>query len=106
MVGILKAVGSTNTTIQKIFLFHATYITIIGVATGLFFGVGLCMLQSAFGFIKLDESAYYVSVAPIKIIWWQVWAVCLGTVVVCFVSLILPTLLVKNISPVKAIQFR
>lgn len=106
MVGILKAVGSPDATIQQIFLIHATYITITGVALGLLFGVGLCILQSSTGFIKLDESAYYVSVAPVKIIWWQVWAVCAGTVVVCFASLILPTFIVKKISPVKAIQFR
>jgi lipoprotein-releasing system permease protein len=34
MVGILKAIGSTDVTIQKIFLFHATYITMVGVGLG------------------------------------------------------------------------
>jgi lipoprotein-releasing system permease protein len=106
MVGILKAVGSNNITIQSIFLFHATYITVIGVGFGLLIGVGLCLLQQYTGFIHLDETAYYVSSAPIKIIWWQVLAVCAGTVLVCFISLIIPTLLVRNIQPVKAIQFR
>ena len=106
MVGILKAVGSKDATIQQIFLIHATYITIIGVAAGFFFGVGICLLQQFTGFITLNETAYYVSVAPVKIIWWQVAAVCAGTVVVCFLSLILPTLLVKSVQPVKAIQFR
>jgi lipoprotein-releasing system permease protein len=106
MVGILKAVGSGNSTIQKIFLIHATYITLIGVGAGCLFGVGICLLQQSTGFITLDESAYYVSTAPVKIIWWQVVAVCSGTVLVCFLSLILPTLLVRSVQPVKAIQFR
>lgn len=106
MVGILKAVGSSNITIQSIFLFHATYITIIGVSFGLLVGVGLCLLQQYTGFIHLDEAAYYVSSAPVKIIWWQVLAICVGTVIVCFISLIIPTLLVRNIQPVKAIEFR
>jgi lipoprotein-releasing system permease protein len=106
MVGILKAVGSNNITIQAIFLFHATYITVVGVGIGLVAGIGLCLLQQYTGFIRLDEAAYYVSSAPVKIIWWQVIAVCAGTVMVCFVSLIIPTLLVRNIQPVKAIQFR
>jgi lipoprotein-releasing system permease protein len=106
MVGILKAIGSTDITIQKIFLFHATYITLIGVTVGFIVGVGLCLLQQHFKFITLNEAAYYVSTAPIQIIWWQVWAVCAGTVVVCFISLILPTLLVRSVQPVKAIQFR
>lgn len=106
MVGILKAIGSTDATIQKIFLFNATYITLVGAGAGFLFGVGLCLLQQHTGFITLNESAYYVSVAPVKLIWWQVFAVCAGTVVVCFLSLILPTLLVKSVQPVKAIQFR
>ncbi len=106
MVGILKAIGSSDGTIQKIFLFNATYITVIGVVSGLFFGLGLCLLQQATGFIKLDETAYYVSTAPIKLIWWQIVFVCLGTIIVCFLSLILPTLLVRTVKPVKAIQFR
>ena len=106
MVGILKAIGSRNTTIQKIFLLHATYITVIGVTAGLFFGVGLCLLQLFTGFIKLDETAYYVSTAPVKIIWWQIGVICAGTILVCFLSLILPTLLVRVVKPVKAIQFR
>jgi lipoprotein-releasing system permease protein len=106
MVGILKAIGSSDITIQKIFLFNATYITIIGVGVGFIAGVGLCLLQQLTGFISLNESAYYVSTAPIKIIWWQVWAVCGGTIVVCFLSLILPTLIIRNVQPVKAIQFR
>ena len=106
MVGILKAIGSSDWTIQKVFLFHASYITLIGVGAGLLFGVGICYLQQATGFIKLDESAYYVSSAPVHIIWWQVVAVCAGTVLVCFLSLLLPTLLVRTIQPVRAIQFR
>ncbi len=106
MVGILKAIGSTNWTIQKIFLYHASYITLIGVGAGLIVGVGLCLLQQQTGFIKLDESAYYVASAPVYIIWWQVLAVCIGTMIVCFLSLIIPTLIVRSIQPVKAIQFR
>ena len=106
MVGILKAIGSSDAAIQKIFLFNATYITLIGAGAGFLVGVGLCLLQQHTGFITLNESAYYVSVAPVKLIWWQVAAVCAGTVVVCFLSLILPTLLVKSVQPVKAIQFR
>ena len=106
MVGILKAIGSDDVTIQKIFLFNATYITLIGAGAGFIFGVGICILQQHTGFITLNESAYYVSVAPVKLIWWQVAVVCTGTVVVCFLSLILPTLLVKSLQPVKAIQFR
>ncbi len=106
MIGILKAIGSTDWMIQKIFLFHASIISAAGVGLGLVIGLGLCFLQQATGFIQLDETAYYVSTAPVHIIWWQVVLVCLATLVVCFLSLIIPTLIVRSIRPVRAIQFR
>jgi lipoprotein-releasing system permease protein len=106
MVGILKALGAQDGLIQKIFLYHASVITFAGIGIGFAGGVGICLLQQYTGFIKLDESSYYVSVAPVYIIWWQVAAVCIATALVCYLSLILPTWLIKKINPVKAIQFR
>jgi len=106
MIGILKATGAGDWIIRKIFLYHASFITLAGISIGLIAGIGLCFLQQQFGIIRLDESNYYVSVAPVEIIWWQVALICLVTSIVCFISLIIPTLLVKNINPVKAIQFR
>jgi lipoprotein-releasing system permease protein len=106
MIGILKAIGATNTTIQEIFLYYASFISLAGIGLGLVIGVGLCLLQQTTHFIHMDEALYYVPYAPIHIIWWQVAMVCLVAAVVCFLSLIIPTLIVKNIKPVKAIQFR
>jgi len=106
MIGILKAIGATNTTIQEIFLYYASFISLAGIGTGLVVGVGLCLLQQATHIIHMDETLYYVAYAPIHIIWWQVAAVCVVAAVVCFLALIIPTLIVKNIKPVKAIQFR
>jgi lipoprotein-releasing system permease protein len=106
MIGLLKAMGATSWTIQKIFIVYASFITLAGVGFGLIIGVGICLLQQAAGFITLDEASYYITVAPIKIIWWQVAAVCAGTSVVCFISLFLPTLLIPKVSPVKAIEFK
>jgi lipoprotein-releasing system permease protein len=106
MIGLLKAMGATSWTIQKIFIVYASFITLAGVGFGLIIGVGICLLQEATGFITLDEASYYITVAPIKIIWWQVAAVCAGTSIVCFISLFLPTLLIPKVSPVKAIEFK
>ena len=106
MIGLLKSMGATNWTIQKIFIVYASFITLAGVGFGLIIGVGICLLQQATGFITLDEASYYITVAPIKMIWWQVAAVCAGTSVVCFISLFLPTLLIPKVNPVKAIEFK
>jgi lipoprotein-releasing system permease protein len=106
MVGILKAVGSSDWSIQKIFLYHATIISAKGIGFGLLFGIGIALLQQYTGLIKLDEAAYYVSTVQVDIIWWQVIIVCVGAFIVCFISLLLPTIFVRTVQPVKAIQFR
>ena len=106
MIGILKSLGATDWTVQKIFLRHSVLITISGILIGAAVALGLLWLQQATGFIKLKEEAYYMSTAAVEIVWWQVAAICLGTLVVCFLVLTIPTLLVKKIQPVKAIQFR
>jgi len=106
MVGILKSLGAADWTVQKIFLRHSLIITITGILVGAAFGLGLLYLQQATGFIKLQEEAYYMSTAAVKIVWWQIGLICLGTLIVCFAVLLIPTLIVKRIQPVKAIQFR
>jgi lipoprotein-releasing system permease protein len=106
MIGILKSLGATDWTVQKIFLRHSALITITGIVVGAILGLGLLWLQQTTGFIKLKEEAYYMSTAAVKIVWWQIGVICTGTLVVCFLVLMLPSVLARKIQPVKAIQFR
>jgi lipoprotein-releasing system permease protein len=105
MIGVLKALGSSDWRIQWIFMLQGGYITVLGVIWGMIAGLGLSYLQKKTGFIKLNEESYYMSVAPVHFIWWQVIAVAIGTFLICFLILLIPSVISRRISPAKAIQF-
>lgn len=105
MIGVLKALGSSDWNIQQIFMQQGAFITLTGVLLGLAVGLGLSFLQLKTGFITLNEEAYYMKVAPVHLIWWQIGAVTVGTFIVCFLILLIPSWISRRISPTKAIQF-
>jgi len=105
MIGVLKALGATNWTVQKIFLHHSVIITIVGIIGGTLFALGLLWLQQTTGFVRLPEDAYYMDRASVKILWWQVVAVGIGTLVVSLLVLLIPSFIVRRVQPIKAIRF-
>lgn len=105
MIGVLKALGARNNTVQQIFLYHGTFITFFGLLLGNVIGLGICWLQQRYGFIPLPEEAYWISKAVADVVWWHVVLVDAGTFLVCFLVLLIPTIIVKKIRPVKAIRF-
>ena len=105
MIGILKALGMPNWNVRKVFLYNALNLIIKGLVIGNIVGIGLCLLQLQFGFLKLPEESYYVSEVPIKLNLYSIIILNIGTLIVCFLMLILPSYVITKISPVKAIRF-
>jgi len=105
MIGLLKAMGATDWLVQRIFLRYGLLITVRGVIIGTILALALLWIQEKTGFITLDESAYFMDKANVKIIPWHVLVIAAGTVLVSMLILLIPTWLVKRISPVQAIRF-
>ena len=105
MIGILKALGSSNWSIRKLFLYNASYLIACGLFWGNLIGIGVLLLQKQFEFLKLDPSVYYVTVAPVYLDWTYVVLLNLMTFVLCLLMLLIPSFLISKIVPVKAIQF-
>ncbi|WP_316747387.1 ABC transporter permease [Pedobacter gandavensis] len=106
MIGMLKAFGMTDYSVIKIFLYNAVYLVGIGLLLGNILGLGLGFIQKYTHVFKLDQGSYYLSYVPIELHFIDVFALNIGIVVICFVVLILPSLLVSKISPLKAIRFK
>lgn len=105
MIGILKALGSSNWSIRKVFLYNATYLILKGMFWGNLIGLSLLLLQSYFGFITLDPENYYVSVVPVHIDVLSLILLNLGTLILCFAMLIIPSVIITKIQPSKSIKF-
>lgn len=106
MIGMFKAMGATNWNIQKVFLFNATYLIGLGLLLGNILGVGLGYFQQQTHFFKLDEASYYMTFVPVQFSLSDILLLNLGTLVICLLVLIVPSMLVSKISPVKAIRFK
>ncbi|MDT0686818.1 ABC transporter permease [Autumnicola psychrophila] len=105
MIGVLKALGSTDWIIRKIFLYNAAYLIFQGLFWGNLIGIGLLLLQKYFKLFPLDPRTYYVTEVPVYLNWDYILAVNLGTLVLCMLMLLIPSVIISKISPVKAMKF-
>ena len=106
MIGMFKAMGAGNWLIQKVFLYNAAWLIGLGLLFGNALGLGLGFFQANTHFFKLDQGSYYMKFVPIQFKWMDVLLLNAGTLVICLLVLIIPSMLVTRITPVKAIRFK
>jgi len=105
MIGILKALGGSNWSVRKIFLYNASYLIILGLFWGNLIGLGLLFIQKYFKIFPLNPETYYVTEVPVYIGWQYIVGVNLGTLILCVLMLLIPSVIISKISPVKAMKF-
>ena len=105
MIGILKALGATNWSVRKIFIYNGAYLILKGMLYGNLLAFVVIFLQKYFHIIKLAQENYFVSVVPMDIPIPALLIVNFGAFLVCYLALVLPSYIVTKITPVKAIKF-
>ena len=105
MIGMLKALGSPNFSVRKVFIYLAGFLTGKGLLWGNVIGLTCIFIQSYFKPIQLDESSYYISYVPIVFSWSYLAILNLGTLLVCVVMMTIPTLIITKIKPLSAIRY-
>jgi lipoprotein-releasing system permease protein len=105
MIGILKAIGASNWSIRKTFLYNASYLIFRGLFWGNLIGVGVLLIQKYFGIVELNPENYYVNQAPVYINVVYIVLLNVLTVGVCSLVLLIPSYIITKTTPVKAIRF-
>lgn len=106
MIGILKALGTTNWSIRKVFLYNATYLVGIGLFWGNLIGLGVVLVQEKFRLFKFpNPKEYYIEYIPVHIDFLTVLFLNIGVLVLCLLMLLIPSYIITKITPVKAIKF-
>lgn len=106
MIGILKAMGATNWSIRKLFIYKATYLILLGLFWGNAIGLTLLWLQQKYQWIKFpNPKEYYIRYVPVEFDLTSILLLNIGVLIVCSLMLLIPSYTVSKISPVKAIKF-
>ena len=105
MIGVLKAVGTGNWSIRKIFIYISTFLIFRGLFWGNVAGIAFCLIQSRFGIFKLDPTSYYLNTVPVNLKITHLLLLNAGTITVTLLMLLVPSWYVTKIEPDKAIRF-
>ena len=105
MIGVLKALGSEDRTIRRVFIIQASYLIGKGLLWGNIIGIGLAYFQLKTSIITLDPSSYYIKTVPVNLELAHILLLNAGTMAVIVFMLLVPSQLISRITPVKAIRY-
>lgn len=105
-IGILKALGMRNASLQRIFMLRSVGVTLRGLLWGNLVGLAICLTQQHTGVLALDPESYMMATVPVRVDWMQVVLLNIGTFAVITLAMALPTAIIARITPDKSIRFQ
>ncbi len=105
MIGLLKALGTPQTTLRTVFLVLGGNIVLRGLLWGNLIAFTIAFTEWKFRFIALDPTNYYISYVPIRVTAIPWITVNISTFVIVLLMLYLPTRIISHIKPAETIRF-
>lgn len=105
MIGMLKAVGASNGLIRSVFFYNGVNLILKGLLLGNLLGLGLCFIQDQFKIIRLNPVDYYMEFVPVSWHWDIIAGLNVLTLLIVSVVLLLPTMAITSINPIRSIRF-
>jgi len=104
-IAILKAMGATNKSIRKIFVFKGIVIGSIGTIFGVCLGFILCTVLKYYQFIELPGDVYYITTLPVKLELLDVVIIASAAMAISFLATLYPARQASKLDPVEAIRY-
>ena len=104
-IGVLKALGATDSSVRKIFLLKSASIIGKGIVLGDALALLLGWIQHHYHIVHLDSASYSMDTVPIDLNPWIFIAISTATLAICLLALLLPTAYISRIEPAKTIKF-
>lgn len=105
LIGTLKALGTDNQFVRRIFIYQAIMLVGKGMLWGNVLGIALCLLQFTTHVIPLNAASYYVSYVPMAFPWGWWMLLNVVTLALSWLILLAPSSIVAQISPAKVMHF-
>ncbi|UCB53016.1 MAG: FtsX-like permease family protein, partial [Candidatus Zixiibacteriota bacterium] len=97
--------GSTNSSIMKIFMFEGLVVGAIGIILGTLFGYILCWIQRSFNIISLPAEIYFISNLPVEMRPLDFILVASAAMILTFLATVYPARRAAQLPPVDAIRY-
>jgi lipoprotein-releasing system permease protein len=104
-IAILKAMGATDKSIRKIFVFKGIVIGSIGTILGVCLGFILCTVLKYYQFIELPGDVYYITTLPVKLELLDVVIIASAAMAISFLATLYPARQASKLDPVEAIRY-
>jgi lipoprotein-releasing system permease protein len=103
-IGTLKAMGATDGTVLRIFMWQGALIGLIGAALGVALGVTLAWYLDNYQVISLPPDVYSISHVSFRLHRLDVAAVAFSTVLISLLSTVVPARAAARLDPVEALR--